>query len=76
MDGDWKLILAILGPVMLLLFVGSIVVVFMRRTHRKRIEAARTIADPDTFYASDDLLRATAAGDSTLRVGIMFYFFQ
>lgn len=24
-------------------------------------------ADPDTYYASDDLLRATAAGDSTLR---------
>jgi hypothetical protein len=26
------------------------------------------MADPETYYASDDLLRVTAAGDSTLRV--------
>lgn len=64
---DWKLVLAILGPALLFFSVGAIVVIFMRRTHRKRMEAARKLADPDTFYASDDLLRATAAGDSTLR---------
>lgn len=64
---DWKLVLAVLGPVLLLFLSVPLVVFFMRRKHRKRMEAARTLADTDTFYASDDLLRATAAGDSTLR---------
>ncbi|KAE8747499.1 hypothetical protein FOCC_FOCC005830 [Frankliniella occidentalis] len=68
-SGDWKLIFAILGPVMVLLLpAGVLVVVYFKHKHRKRKqEAARTITDPDTYYASDDLLRATAAGDSTLR---------
>lgn len=39
----------------------------MRRTHRKRLLATRNKQDPDTYYASDELLRATSAGDSTLR---------
>ncbi|XP_034256953.1 activin receptor type-1 [Thrips palmi] len=64
---DLKLVFAILGPVLLLFIVGSIVIYVMRRRHHKIVEAARTLADPDPFYASEDLLRATAAGDSTLR---------
>lgn len=63
-----KLTLAVLGPVVLVCTLGAIAVIRMRRTHRKRMEDARKLAEPDTFYATDDLLRATAAGDSTLRV--------
>lgn len=40
---------------------------FLRRKHRKRLLATRSKQDPETYYASDDLLRATSAGDSTLR---------
>lgn len=69
---DLKLVFAILGPVLLLLVVGSIVIYVMRRRHHKIVEAARTLADPDPYYASEDLLRATAAGDSTLRVNLNF----
>lgn len=29
--------------------------------------ATRSKQDPETYYASDDLIRATSAGDSTLR---------
>lgn len=40
---------------------------FVRRKNRKRLLATRSKQDPETYYASDDLLRATSAGDSTLR---------
>lgn len=63
-----KLTLAVLGPVFVLGIIGALVLVFMRRVHRKRLLAQRNKLDPETYYASDDLLRATAAGDSTLRV--------
>lgn len=62
-----KLTFAILAPVILLAFLAVIVIFFMRRTHRKRLLASRSKQDPDTYYASDELLRATSAGDSTLR---------
>lgn len=62
-----KLTLAILGPVLALGLLGALVLFLMRRTHRKRLMSARNMADPETYYASDDL-RVTAAGDSTLRV--------
>lgn len=62
-----KLICAILGPVMALGLLGMLVLLLMRRTHRKRLMTARSMTDPETYYASDDLLRVTAAGDSTLR---------
>ncbi|PSN51061.1 Activin receptor type-1 [Blattella germanica] len=65
-----KLTLAILGPVLALGVLGAVVLLCMRRRHRKRLMAARTMADPETYYPSDDLLRVTAAGDSTLRVSI------
>ncbi|XP_069676578.1 activin receptor type-1 [Periplaneta americana] len=62
-----KLTIAILGPVVALGLLGALVLLLMRRKHRKRLMAARMMADPETYYASDDLLRVTAAGDSTLR---------
>lgn len=43
------------------------VLFFMRRTHHKRMMPSRT-KHPDTYYAGDELLRVTSAGDSTLRV--------
>lgn len=65
----WKLTLAVFGPVIILSFLGTGIVLLMRRKHRKRLMAVRLLhCDPDTYSgASDDLLRATAAGDSTLR---------
>lgn len=63
-----KLTLAVLGPVFVLGMLGAVVLLLMRRVHRKRLLAQRCKLDPETYYASDDLLRATAAGDSTLRV--------
>ena len=50
-------------------FFGAIIILLMRRRHKKRLRAARSMhSDPDAYCASDDILRATAAGDSTLRV--------
>ncbi|KAG8240515.1 Activin receptor type-1, partial [Homalodisca vitripennis] len=64
----WKLTLAILGPIVVLGLLGSVVVLMMRRRHHKRLLAARSLhSDPDSFCGSDDILRATAAGDTTLR---------
>ncbi|KAJ9599331.1 hypothetical protein L9F63_010198, partial [Diploptera punctata] len=63
-----KLTLAILGPVVILGVVGLLVLFLMRRTHRKRLMAARIMSsDPEPYYTSDDPLRVTATGDSTLR---------
>jgi activin receptor type-1 len=67
-----KLTLAILGPVLAVGLLGALVLLLMRHTHRKRLMSARNMADPETYYASDDLLRVTAAGDSTLRVFFIF----
>lgn len=44
------------------------VVIIRRRTGHKRMVPSRTKHDPDTYYAGDELLRVTSAGDSTLRV--------
>lgn len=65
-----KLAMAIVGPVVMLFVAGAIVWFFMRRSHRKRLMATRSKHDPETYYASDEILRATSAGDSTLRVGL------
>lgn len=48
----------------------------MRRTHQKRLMAARAKQDPDSYFASEDLLRATATGDSTLRVKFSIFYTQ
>ncbi|XP_054274083.1 activin receptor type-1 [Macrosteles quadrilineatus] len=64
----WKLTLAILGPIVVLGTLGSVVILLMRRRHRKRLMAARSLhSDPESYCPSDDMLRATAAGDTTLR---------
>ncbi|CAH1111286.1 unnamed protein product [Psylliodes chrysocephalus] len=61
-----KIFAAILGPLVVFGTIGVIALYFMRRYYRNRL-CNENRADPDTYYASDDLLRATAAGDSTLR---------
>lgn len=62
------LLVAILGPVITIGMLAFTVLFFMRRTHHKRMMPSRTKHDPDTYYAGDELLRVTSAGDSTLRV--------
>lgn len=64
------LLIAIVGPVITIGMVAFAVLFFMRRTHHKRMMPSRTKHDPDTYYAGDELLRVTSAGDSTLRVSI------
>lgn len=62
----FKIVGAIFIPIILLGSLGALIIAFMRRRHKKRLynESRR---DPDAYCATDDLLRATAAGDSTLR---------
>lgn len=67
---------AILGPVAMLIVAVVIVWYFMRRKHHKRLMASRSKHDPETYYASDEILRATSAGDSTLRVRFLSTFFS
>ncbi|XP_057657135.1 activin receptor type-1 [Diorhabda carinulata] len=61
-----KIFAAILGPLVLFGTIGIIILYFMRRYYRNRM-CNENRDDPDTYYATDELLRATAAGDSTLR---------
>lgn len=63
--------LAIFVPFMSFVIIASIVIILcMRRNHKKRLIDARNQQDADIYYASDDLLkRSHACGDSTLRVG-------
>lgn len=61
-----KLSFAIFGPVLIISALAVVIIFFMRRRHRKRLLASRNKQDPETYYA-DELLRATSAGDSTLR---------
>jgi activin receptor type-1 len=63
-----KLSAAIFGPVLLFTIVAFITIFFIRRNHRKRLMQSRNKQDPETYYATEDLLRVTSAGDSTLRV--------
>lgn len=46
------------------------VYVLLRRTKHKRMLISHRKQDPNTYYAGDELLRATSAGDSTLRVSV------
>ncbi|KAJ8944930.1 hypothetical protein NQ318_013078 [Aromia moschata] len=61
-----KLLAAVLIPLMVLGALGIIVLYLLRRYHRNRL-CNESRLDPDMYCASDELLRATAAGDSTLR---------
>lgn len=72
-DDFIKLCLAIFAPI---LIIGAIavIVLFMRKNHKKRLVDARIQQDADTYYASDDLLkRSHACGDSTLRVNFKIF---
>lgn len=51
----------------LVVFTCACALFMMRYRHKKRLIVSRSKQDPETYYASDDLLRATSAGDSTLR---------
>lgn len=63
-----KLSLAILGPMFILGFFAGMIIMYMRWKHRNKLLAARTIpSDAECFLGDADLIRATAAGDSTLR---------
>ncbi|CAG9765597.1 unnamed protein product [Ceutorhynchus assimilis] len=61
-----KMVAAILGPAIVLGSMGLLVLYFLRKIHRNRL-CNETRLDPEQYYATDELLRATAAGDSTLR---------
>ena len=64
-----KLCFAILGPI-LILGILTIILLYVRQKHRKRIQAARSISfDLEEAYMSDPIMRTTATvGDSTLKV--------
>ncbi|XP_017781722.1 PREDICTED: activin receptor type-1 [Nicrophorus vespilloides] len=61
-----KLSAAVFIPILVLSFLGFITLMFLRKVHRHRLRN-QSNHDAETYYATDDLLRATAAGDSTLR---------
>lgn len=64
-----KLALAIFGPVFVLGSLAIVVILLLRRSHQKRLFAARN-KDADSYYANQEenqLLRVTAPGDSTLK---------
>lgn len=69
-----KLSFAILAP-LLILGILTIILLYARRKHRKRILAARSMSfDLEEAYISDPVMRTTATvGDSTLKVS-SFYF--
>ncbi|XP_066158125.1 activin receptor type-1 isoform X2 [Euwallacea fornicatus] len=61
-----KMVGAILGPIIILALIGTMVMFCMKKIHRNRLcNEARL--DTEQYYVTDELLRATAAGDSTLR---------
>lgn len=71
-DEIWKICMAILAPVVIVLGIASLVIWCMRKNHKKRLVDARIQQDADTYYATDDLLkRSHACGDSTLRVSLL-----
>lgn len=61
-----KLVLAVIIPAVVLAIAVTITLIILRRIHKRRLREQSKL-DLDTYFASDDLLRATAAGDSTLR---------
>lgn len=66
------LIFAVFGALIAIAMVVGVVLYIRRRTDHKRMVPSRTKHDQDTYYAGDELLRVTSAGDSTLRVCFIF----
>uniref|UniRef100_A0A1B0CNL7 receptor protein serine/threonine kinase n=1 Tax=Lutzomyia longipalpis TaxID=7200 RepID=A0A1B0CNL7_LUTLO len=62
-----KWAIGLIAVAVVLLIAGAAVCVWWRQGRHKRLLVSRSKADPETYYASDDILRATTAGDSTLR---------
>ncbi|XP_052862499.1 activin receptor type-1 isoform X1 [Anopheles cruzii] len=62
-----KMVAAVLLPFVTVLVLAASFFYCIRRRHQKRMNASRTKYDPETYYTNDDVLRATSAGDSTLR---------
>lgn len=60
-----KLSGAVLGPICIIILLGVIVIILLRKIHKQRLRN-QSKYDIDSYYVADDL-RATAAGDSTLR---------
>lgn len=56
-----------LGALVAIVMIVCVVLYIRRRTDHKRMVPSRTKHDPDTYYAGDELIRVTSAGDSTLR---------
>lgn len=76
-DDLMKLCIAIFGPVVILGLVALVIILVMRRNHKKRLVDARSAQNTDTYYATDDILkRSHACGDSTLRVSFLGQFSQ
>ncbi|KAH1006981.1 activin receptor type-1-like [Dendroctonus ponderosae] len=61
-----KMVAAIVGPLGVLAIVGFISLTLLKKWHQNRL-LRETRLNPEQYYATDELLRATAAGDSTLR---------
>lgn len=57
---------AVVVPAVICGAFAVVLLYVMRRIHRNRL-CNESRLDPELYYATDDLLRATAAGDSTLR---------
>lgn len=68
---NWSYVIyPICATISALLFVGlsGLIIWYYRQRNSKRSLGTRSKQqDTETYYASDDLLRATSAGDSTLR---------
>ncbi|XP_037909941.1 activin receptor type-1 isoform X1 [Hermetia illucens] len=64
-----KFTLSVGASILAMLLIGTLILFIYRRSrsHKKRLLEMRSKRDLETYYASDDLLRATSAGDSTLR---------
>ncbi|XP_035786288.1 activin receptor type-1-like isoform X1 [Anopheles albimanus] len=62
-----RVAIAVLVPFGSILAITVAAVFCLRRAHAKRVNASRTKYDQETYYTNDDVLRATSAGDSTLR---------
>ncbi|KAL1514236.1 hypothetical protein ABEB36_003524 [Hypothenemus hampei] len=61
-----NLITAVVVPFSVLALIGVACLYFLKRWHHNRL-CKETRMDPEQYYVTEELIRATAAGDSTLR---------